>query len=214
VVASAKAELDEFAEGVELLREKLAGADDAEGLVAVALLNVTEAMDHGIEGFVPGDGSEDAIFAKQRLFGAPRCSEDVMLGEPLGAELAAVDGMIRVPACRDRLVVSHADEHAAADRTVAAGGLDPLLRNPRLGGVAEDGVLGVVVLFAAYINADESFEVGEEGAHTCTDRTKVSAMLSGTTATKKRYRAETTPASAAGKAKTGRPASDEGWRGR
>jgi sulfite reductase alpha subunit-like flavoprotein len=35
-----------------------------------------------------------------------------------------------------------------------------------------------------------------------------SAMLSGTTATKKRYRAETTPASAAGKAKTGRPASE------
>ena len=42
VVAGAEAELNEFAEGVELLGEELAGADDAERFVAVALLNVAE----------------------------------------------------------------------------------------------------------------------------------------------------------------------------
>ena len=38
-VAGAEAKLDEFAEGVELFGEELAGADDAEGIVAVLLLD-------------------------------------------------------------------------------------------------------------------------------------------------------------------------------
>ena len=44
VVAGAEAELDEFAEGVELLGEELTGADDSEGFVAVALLDVAECV--------------------------------------------------------------------------------------------------------------------------------------------------------------------------
>jgi hypothetical protein len=68
VVAGAEAKLNEFAEGVALFGEELAGADDAEGLVAVALLNVAEASDHGVESFVPGDGSEDAVLAQEWLF--------------------------------------------------------------------------------------------------------------------------------------------------
>jgi hypothetical protein len=71
VVAGAKAELDEFAEGIELFREKSAGADDAERLVAVALLNIEEAMDHGAEGFVPADGSEHVVFTKGSCLAGP-----------------------------------------------------------------------------------------------------------------------------------------------
>ncbi len=129
VVACAEAELDEFAEGVELFREELAGADDAERFVAVTLLDVQNALDHGVEGLVPGDWNEHAVLAEQRLFGAAGSGEDVVFGEAFGAELAAVDGVVRVAADGDGLVVAHAEEHAAADRAVAAGGLDPLFRD-------------------------------------------------------------------------------------
>ena len=53
VVASAEAELDEFAEGVELLGEELAGADDAEGFVAVALLDIAECVRPWCRGLRP-----------------------------------------------------------------------------------------------------------------------------------------------------------------
>ena len=74
-------------------------------------------------------GSKHTVLAQERLLGAAGCVEDVVLGEALGAELAAIDGMVRVSADGDGLVVAHADEHAAADRAVAAGGLDPLVRD-------------------------------------------------------------------------------------
>ena len=110
VIARAQAKLNEFAEGVELLGEKLTGADDAERFVAMALLNIADAFDHSVEGFVPGDGNEHTVLPKQRLFGAARSGEDVVLGEALGAELAAIDGVVRVAADGDRLVVAHAEQ--------------------------------------------------------------------------------------------------------
>ena len=93
VVAGAEAELDELAEGVELLGEELAGADDAEGFVAVALLNVAEALDHGVESFVPGDGSENAVLAQERLFRAARGESRMWCSErPLGQSLPRLTG--------------------------------------------------------------------------------------------------------------------------
>src|ERR1700736_3938612 len=65
VIAGAESELNEFTEGVELLGEKLAGADDAEGVTTVVLLDSSEALDHGVEGFVPGYGRELAILAEE-----------------------------------------------------------------------------------------------------------------------------------------------------
>jgi hypothetical protein len=49
----------------------------------------------------------------------------VVLAEALGAELAAVDGVIGIAAHGDGFVVFDADEHAAADGAIAAGGFDP-----------------------------------------------------------------------------------------
>ena len=110
-----------------------------------------------------------------------------MLGEALGAELAAIDGMVGVAAYGDGLVFAHADEHAAADGAVAAGGLDPFLGDARLGDVTEDGVFGVGVFFAAGVDAGEALDTREHRvAHAWTVLTKVRAMLSGTTETKKR----------------------------
>ena len=100
----------------------------------------------------------DAVLAQERLFGAAGGVEDVVLGEALGAELAAIDGMVGIAAYGDGLVVAHADEHAAADGAVAAGGLDPFLRDARLGDVTEDGIFGVGVLVAAGVDAGESVD--------------------------------------------------------
>jgi hypothetical protein len=95
----------------------------------VTHLNIADAFNHRVEGFVPTDRNEHTVLAEQRLFGAAGCGEDVVLGEAFGAELAAVDRVVRVAADGDGLVVAHAEEHAATDRAVAARGLDPLFRN-------------------------------------------------------------------------------------
>ena len=138
VVAGAEAELDELAEGVELLGDELAGADDAERVVAVSSAGLSRKRSTmRVEGFVPGDGHELAVLAQERLFGAAGRVEDVVLAEALGAELAAVDGMVGIAADGDGLVVADADEHAAADRAVAAGGLDPGVGDAGGGDVAE-----------------------------------------------------------------------------
>jgi hypothetical protein len=73
MIAGAEAELDEFAEGVELLREKLPGAHNAERLIAVSLLNVAKPLDHGVECLVPGDRCENTVLAQEWLFRAARC---------------------------------------------------------------------------------------------------------------------------------------------
>ena len=56
-----------------------------------------------------------------------------------------------------------------------------------IGDVAVDGVFRVGVFFAAGVDAGEALDVREERvAHACAVLTKVRAMLSGTTDTKKR----------------------------
>ena len=78
IVVRAEAELDELAEGVELLGDELAGADDAEGALAVGGLDAGDAGDEGFERLVPGDGGEGAVLAEQGLGGAARRGEDVV----------------------------------------------------------------------------------------------------------------------------------------
>ena len=161
VIASAKAELNEFAEGVELLGKELPGTHNAERFVTVSQLDVAEAFDHGVEGLIPGDWCENAVLAEKGLLGATWCGEDVVLGEALGAELAAVNRVIWIAACGDGLVVAHAQKHAATDGTVATGGLDPLLRNARRSGVTEVGIFAVRVLVVADVDANEAFELSQ-----------------------------------------------------
>ena len=72
VIASAEAELNEFAESVELLREELASTNDSQRLVAMAQLDIAEALDHRIQSFVPGDWRENTVLTQERLFSAAR----------------------------------------------------------------------------------------------------------------------------------------------
>ncbi len=99
-------------------------------------------------------GSSDAVFAQERRAWRGRGVEDVVLAEALGAELAAVDGVVRVAAGGDGLAVFDADEHAAADRAVAAGGLDPGVGHAASGDLAVHGVLRVAVFLLRGVDAE------------------------------------------------------------
>ena len=108
-----------------------------------------------------------------------------MLAEALGAELAAVYGVVGIAARRDGLAVLDADQHAAADGAVAAGGLHPRVRHARLGDIAVAAVLAVGVARLRGVDPGHAPKFVEE-SHADLVRTKVRAMLSGTTETKKR----------------------------
>ena len=83
------------------------------------------------ERFVPADGNQLAVLAQQRLRSAARRIQNVVFAQSLGAELAAIHGVLRIAAHRDGFAVLHADQHAATNRAVSASGLDPLLGNAR-----------------------------------------------------------------------------------
>ena len=162
-VASGEAELNQLAEGVELLGEELTGADDSERVFAVALLDGGKVFDEGVESFVPRDRNEVAVLAQERLPGAAGVVEDVMLAETLRAELAKVDGVVGVAANGDGLAVLDADQHAAANGAVAAGGLDPGVGDAGGGDVSEAGVVLVGVVGLAGVDAEEAAEFRKEG---------------------------------------------------
>ncbi len=148
-----------------------------------------DALDHGCERFVPAHRLELAVLAQQRRARAARVVEHVVLAQALGAELAAVHGMIRITAHRDRLALLDADQHAAADGAVAAGRLDPGVGHSRGGDFAIHRVLRVGILCLRGVDAGEPLDLCQQAhawAPAGRDRTKVSAMLSGTTVTKKR----------------------------
>ena len=94
---------------------------------AVPGLHDADALDHGVERLVPRDGFQLAILAQQRMRGAARSIENVVFAEALGAKLAAIYRVVGIAACRDCLAILHADQHAAADRAIAASGLHPPL---------------------------------------------------------------------------------------
>ena len=98
--------------------------------------------------------------------------------------------MAGVAAGGDGLAVLDADQHAAADGAVAAGGLDPGVGDAGGGGVAELGIDRVGVLLLAGVEAEEVEQAVdrffEDFQWALSWLRKVSAMLSGTTETKKR----------------------------
>jgi hypothetical protein len=63
VIACSKPELHKLAERIALFREKLAGTDNAEGIVPMPSLDITKAIDHCVESFIPGDGRKHPILA-------------------------------------------------------------------------------------------------------------------------------------------------------
>ena len=153
----------------------------------MARLDVGDAGDHGLERLVPGNGYQHAIFPEQRDAGTAGAGKNVVLAQPFRAELAAIDRMVRVAARCYGLAALDADQHAAADRAVAARGLHPRVGNPGDRNLAVDRILGVAVLLLPGVDADQALESLEQ-AHACTpvgrERTKVRAMFSGTTVTK------------------------------
>ena len=92
------------------------------------------------------------------MFRAAGGVENVVFAESLGAELAPIHWMIRVATDGDGFAVFDADEHAAADGAVAAGGLDPLVCYAGGGDVAEARVLLVGVLGLAGVDAEGAAE--------------------------------------------------------
>ncbi len=113
-----------------------------------------------------------------------------MFAEALGAELAPVYRMVGIAANRDCLAVLDANQHAAADRAVAAGGLDPPLGDAGAGDVAGYRVALERVLRLPGVDAQRASQAGPH--QWVPPRVKVSAMFRGTTETKKRYRARST----------------------
>src|SRR5689334_11874490 len=115
----------------------------------------------------------------------------MVLREAFGAELAAIDRMIGIAADGDRAVVACADQHAAADRAIAAGGAGPAIGDARRGDVAELGIVGVGVLRGERVEAEEALQV-----QAASRRKNDAAIFFGTTVTKNRYRDTISPLSA------------------
>ena len=184
VVARAEAELHQLAERVELLGDELPGADDADGVRAVLL----PGSPRNSPTIVPSASSQlDALAARrsraeQRIARARVGVHRVVLESPSGQSMPALTGMIRVAAHADGAAVLHADEHAAADRAVAAGRRHPAIGNPARGRVAGRlGSCAVGVLLGARVEAERASQ-----AHAASLPRYGAAMCFGTTLTKNR----------------------------
>ena len=194
VVRRPKPELHQLAERVVLLGEQLAGAHNTERSGPETPLNTGDSFHHRVQRLIPGDGLELAVLPQQRRLRAAGRAERVVLGQALGAQLAAVHRMVGVAARGHGFAVLDADQHAAADRAVAARRLHPRVRKARLRDVAKARVFGIGVVPGRGVEAEPALELGQE-AHawrlrralcTASRRTKVRAILSGTTVTKNR----------------------------
>src|SRR5579884_4209596 len=100
--------------------------------------------------------------------------------------------MVRVAAHNNGFTPADANKHSASDRTVTAGGLYPLFGDARCGDKACFRIVPIGVLALKRVQAKCPAETCE-CAHSHPPRTKVRAMLSGTTETKQRWRESSTP---------------------
>ena len=157
-VGRTDAELHQLAERVELLRHELTGADDAHRARPVLRLRLAKLRRHRREGFVPADAAELTVALEQRVTRAVVGDDGVMLREPLRAEHAAVDRMIRVAAHRHRAVALDADEHPASHRAVAARRRHPLVRHLLRGDVPGNLIDRVGVAVSSRVESEESLE--------------------------------------------------------
>ena len=103
------------------------------------------------------DTRQSASFAaQQRIASAVLGVDDVMFRQPLWAQLAAIDGMIRIATRGDCLAIANAHQHSAADRAIAARGLDPAVGNLLRGDVAYGRVFGEGIFFARDIESEKT----------------------------------------------------------
>jgi hypothetical protein len=110
-----------------------------------------ELADHPVERGVPRRG----LAVEQRGPQAPGSIDRQVLGEALRAEAPAVHRMVRVALHGDRLVVAHADQHAAADGAVAARRAHPGVDGAAGAHRPLDGVGHVLVAIATMVRAKQ-----------------------------------------------------------
>ena len=185
VVVGAKAELHQLAQSIELLSHQLAGAYDAERFRPVLLLHLTKSLHESVDGFVPTNASELAIFAQQWILGAVFSVDCVVLGQAFGAELAEVDRVIGVAADADHFAVAHTQLHSAANRAVSAGTVHPAIGVLARGSKSEDRIFAVAVFRRTDIESALPCQPVHKAHAASTERYSV-AMFVGTTLTKNR----------------------------
>src|SRR6516162_9590019 len=121
-------------------------------------LHREEMFDHCVERLVPTNACQFSILAKQGVFRSVGCFQRVVLGKSLWAERAGIDGMRGIPTHRYGPAILDAEEHAAANRAIAAGGGHPTVRDLALRGVP-GGLIGCVgVLFRENVEAEMAFQ--------------------------------------------------------
>ena len=91
----------------------------------MSALDGAEPLDHDIERFIPSDGNQLALFAQEGVSGSAGRGKNVMFTQSFGAQLATIHRMLFIAANCDRFAFSNANLHAATNRAVAAGRLDP-----------------------------------------------------------------------------------------
>ena len=129
VVVGADHPARQFAQGVELFAEDLAGGHDGDGVAAVFLLDALDFRGGAIEGIVPPRLAVDVdgLFPQQRRFAAVRGIEQLMLEYALDAELALVDRRVRHAARGHGLALGiEPDFYRTAGGAVATGGVLPV----------------------------------------------------------------------------------------
>src|SRR5579859_2395534 len=82
----------------------------------------------------------------------------MVLRKPLGAKLSEIDGMIRIAPHGNGAIFFHADKHSAADRAIAAGGRNPLVRDFLGGCVTVFGIAGVGIFVRKDVEANLALE--------------------------------------------------------
>ena len=185
VVVGAKPQLHQLAQSVELLSHQLAGAYDAERFRPILLLHLTKSLHKSIDGFVPTNASELAIFAQQWIPGAVFSVDCVVLGQAFGAEFAGVDRVIGVAAYADHFAVAHTQLHSAANRAVSAGTVDPMIGMLARRSESEDRIFAVAVFLRTDIQPALPCQPVHKTHAASTERYSV-AMFVGTTLTKNR----------------------------
>src|SRR5687767_15547719 len=116
-----------------------------------------ELAGHCLQCDIPADTLAAALpgLTQERIPGAARHVDHLVLGEALRTERAPVDGMIGIAADAHRPAVLDPDEHPAADRTVAAGRRDPPVRDLTGGRVTHHRIGGVGVTLRQRVEAQK-----------------------------------------------------------
>ena len=147
----------------------------------VARLGVPKGFDHRADRVVPAGAPQAAVPPQERRTGAVRGTHRFVLRESLRAEGPGVDRVVHVAAHAHGASFLHADEHAAADGAVAAGGPHPAIGNLARRGVPHDRIRGIGVVRRERIEAEEALDV-----HAAALPRYAAVMCRGTAVTKKR----------------------------